>query len=454
MSARPHVATTAVLALAALLAFPGPAAAQAPEPGPAPADSLTRFLEELTDSTDLQFGSTSVAFDTLGLDTLEANALTLPSPIVSRRRFRTMWPIVGYHRATGFTAGLGLRTGSPALGVFDLRGSYATSAKLGRYAFAWRKTIWAPGPAVGYYRTMAPGRIGERTRLDLDLRYARENLAFMPEHADPDNGALGAFISGTGEQSIYESRGWSAGLTLWTGDWRFRGGVLAAHDKPLPVATRFSLFGKEEDVAENTAALDDEYVDPYGGIAFWRPDLEFGGTLDGTAGGGDRWRLHGVVVKALRLGSHFKWAMQVEGGAAAALAPRQRRFEIGGAVAVPTLLYGQGGTDHMLFGRGELTASTDVLKTLGLPHPAWLVLQPSLFVDAGSVWDAGRDVVFASPPSNSWVGAAGGGFTWKIGIPEPDVSMRMWMSWPVGPNSGEPRFNFSVGRMFPLLKQL
>jgi len=445
----------AALAVVVLVALAGSAAAQEPGPEPAPPDSLTRFLEQMTDSTDALFGS-SVEFDTLGLDTLVENALTLPNRPFRSASIKTWYPVIGFHRSTGATVGLGRRTGTPSLGVVDFRGSYATSAELGRYAFAWRRTIWAPGPVVGPYRTMSPGRIGDRTRLDLDLRYARENLAYMPEHADPDNGAIGAFLWGTGDQSIYESRGGSAGLTLWTGDWRFGAGLRKATDKDMPVATRFSLFGADEDVSPNTRAEGDDYTEPYGGIAYWRPDQEFGWTIDGRGGGGDRWRLRGVVAKALRFGAHFKWAMQVEAGATAARAPRQRRFEVGGARTVPTLPYGSGGTDHLLFGRGVLTASPDVLETLHLPHPRWLVLVPSVFIDGGSVWDdpSGRDVVFSTPPSRTWLGAAGGGLTWRIGIPEPDIEVTFWMAWPIGPNGGEPQFNISTGHAFALLGRL
>lgn len=449
-----RAATFAICVLVGL--SPGstrPAAAQAPTP--APADSFSRFLEELTDSTAARFGS-SADFDTLGLDSLAANALTDPPELPGPRSRASTWPIVGFHRALGATVGAGHRRGSPGFGVLDLRGSYATGAKLGRYAFAWRRTLWAPGPAVSPLRAMRPGRIGERTRLEFDLRYARENLAFMPEHADPDFGAFGALFTGSGAQSIHESRGGSAGLTLWSGDWRLAAGVRIARDKSLPVVTRFSLLGEEADVPENTAALSEKFSEPYGGGAFFRPDWELGAMLDARGGGGNRWRLRAAVGKAVRLGAHLKWTMQAEAGAAAARAPRQRRFELGGSLAVPTLDHGVGGGDHLLFGRGELVASPDVLKALGLPHPAWLVLQPSLFIDGGHVWDdsAGRDVVFSRPPAAGWRGAAGGGFSWRLGIPEPDVTMRLWMAWPIGPEAGTPRFNVSMGRAFDLLGRL
>jgi hypothetical protein len=453
--AGPGLAAGVGLALALVLGGP-PARAQAPAPMPAPADSLSRFLEGLHDSTDAWFGEPTVAFDTTGLDTLVAGALSRP-PLPMRRPGRaSTYPVLGFHRALGATVGAGHRRGSPSFGVLDLRGSYATKAKLGRYAFAWRRTLWSPGGPLPSFLALRPGRIGERTRLDFDARYARENLAFMPEHADPDYGAFGALLSGSGAQSIYEARGASAGLTLWTGDWRLGAGVRDAREKPLPVTTRFSLLGEEADVAANTQAEPDRFTEPYANVAFFRRDWELGGVVHARGGGGDRWRLRSALGKSLRLGKHLKLTTQVEAGAAAARAPRQRRFELGGALAIPSLPYGRGGTDHLLLGRSELVASPDVLAALGVPHPAWLVLQPSLFVDYGNAWDdaAGRDVVLSSPPGAGWRGAAGGGFAWKLGVPEPDVTMRLWMSWPLGPRSGVAQFNMSVGRTFELLGRL
>lgn len=451
-----------VLALFLAAGMAGVASAQAkgpapaPAAGPAPADSFARFLEDLNDSTDAFFGASSVEFDTTGLDTLTARALDRP-PVLPRARVRaSTFPVLGYHRALGATVGAGHRHGLGSAGTLDLRGSYATGARLGRYAFAWRRTLWSPGGPLPAYQAMRAGRIGERTRLDLDLRYARENLAFMPEHADPDFGATGALISGSGAQSIYEARGASGGLTLWTGDWRFGAGVRDAREKPLPVTTRFSLLGDEDSVEPNTAAAADRFTEPFAGVAFFRSDWELGGVLDARGGGGDRWRVRAALGKALRLGGHLKATTQLEAGAAAARAPRQRRFELGGARAVPTLAYGRGGTDHLLLGRTELLASPDVLDALGLPHPRWLVLQPSLFVDYGNAWDdpAGRDVLLSSPPGAGWRGSAGGGFAWRLGVPEPDVMMRLWMAWPIGPRAGVPSFNMSVGRAFDLVGRL
>jgi len=442
----------AIACALAVAASAAPAAAQTP--APAPVDSLFRLLRALSDSTDARFGAATVEFDTTGLDTLVANALTLPAT-PTPRRLRVLYPVIGYHRTSGPVVGAGYRVGSLPAGFLDLRGSYAASAKLGRYAFGYRKTLWAPAGPLPIFQAARPGLIGRRDRLDLELRYAREFMPFMPEHADADAGGFGALLWGSGAQSVYERRGFSGGFALWRGDWRARAGVTDAREKALPIATYFSFFGHESDVAPNTPADADAFTEPYGELAFLRRDWELAGvvTVEGT---GERRRLRGALGKAVRLGPNVKLSTQVEAGAAAAAAPRQRRFELGGALAVPSLGYGQGGTDHLLLTRVEMIGSPDVLKALHLPHPEWFILRPSVFLDYGNVWDdpACRDVVFSRPPAEDWRGAAGGGFAWRIGIPEPDVTMRMWMAWPLGPRAGAPQFNFTAGRGFELLGRL
>jgi hypothetical protein len=108
----------------------------------------------------------------------------------------------------------------------------------------------------------------------------------------------------------------------------------------------------------------------------------------------------------------------------------------------------------MLLGKLEFVEAHDLLRSIGLPHPDWLVLQPMLFVQGGALWDTGRDVAFARPPAQAWVGAAGAGLVYRIGIPEPDVIVRTYVAWPIGPNSGDATFRVSLGTTFDLLGRL
>lgn len=451
----------ALFLVLACLAATGPRAnAQGAPPAPRPAggDSLSSFLKGLADSTDATYGAQSVDFDTTGLDSIAAWALDRPEGAAVRRSRSSfsLFPVLRYHRAEGPVLGGGFIAGSPKAGVLEMRGSYGFDNKGGRYVFDYRRTLWRPGRRLTQAQNLLGGRIGFGTRLDMELRYARETVGFMPEHADPDLGAIGAFMSGTHAQSVYETRGFLGTLTLWAGDWRLRAGYHDGKDRTMPLETRWSLFGAEDRVPPNTAARDESYQEPFGGIAFRRTDWEFAATLDGRAGGSDRWRLRGVVGKAFRLGSTIKAVTQVEAGATAANAPRQRRFELGGAKLVPSLPYGVGGTDHLLAGKLELVGSQNIVRALGIQRPDWLILQPVVFADMAADWDdpGGRDVVFSKPPSQAWRGAAGLGLAMRVGFPEPDVFWRMRLAWPIGPDSGEIELNFTLGRSFDLVGPL
>ncbi len=446
----------ALAALFALAALEGPAHAQAPEP--APPDSLAEFFKGLADSTDASFGATSVAFDTTGLDSLIAHHGRGPG-VTGRTRgdLRTSWfPVLGFHRASGPVLGAGMVVSSAPFGVLTMRGSYGFDNKAGRYEFGYRRNLWHPGQRITRYENLSGGRIGEGTRLDVDLRYARETVAFMPEHADPDNGAVGSFMNGRVAQSVYEMRGFTGRLLFWTGDWAFHAGYRNAKDRMMPLVTRWSLFGAEDQVPINTLATDESYSEPLGGIAFRRIDWELGARLDARGGGSDRWRIRGVLGKAFRLGQSLKTHIQIEGGAAAANAPRQRRFEIGGAKLIPSLPYGVGGTDHLLGAKVEFTHAANVLQSIGLRKPDWLVLQPLFFAQAAAAWDdpGGRNVVFSKPPGEFWRGTAGFGMISRFGIPDPDVWWRIELGWPVGTQSGDLTLNFSLGRRFDLLGTL
>lgn len=418
---------------------------------PAAGDSLDLYLHQLADSTDDYFGAPTARFDTTGLDSLFA-AGGIPA---RRRGFQVHeYPVLRYHRAEGAVGGAGARLGPIGGGIFDASGSYGFSNKQGRYAAGWRRTLVLRNARRAEVDPFAPGRIGDGTRLDFFVRYARETLPFMPEHAAADYSSSGALLTGESRQSVFESRGVTTGLEAWAGDWRFRAGFHHAQDQPMFLATRWSLLGSKERVVENVAAARDEYSEAVGGIAFLRRDWDLAGVLDARDGGGDRWRLRAVLGKGFRVTSAFRLTLQAEGGAAAALAPRQRRFEIGGPRAVPTLPYDAQNGDHLLLGKAELMYGTGLLEALGIGHPKWLVLQPFAFFQSGAAWDAGRDVVFSQPPSEAFQQATGIGLALRVGVPDPDTFARIFVAVPVGERGGEARVRFAIRAPLDLIGRL
>ncbi len=444
----------ALLLACALLAVAlgGTARAQGAPP-PAGADSLSLFLKSLGDSTDATYGAQSVAFDTTGLDSLAAGALAHPPRIPRRRQGGSLTPLSRFHRAEGWVLGLRTRVGAPRPGWLGLSGAYGFGDHLGRYDFDYRRTLYASASAPGARRG-EPGTIDDGvTRLDLTLRYERSTAAVMPEHSLMALSSIAAWGGGRNRQNVYETRGGTAALTLWAGDFRVDAGVRRAVDDAMPRVTDWSLFGPRQGAPANALAAHDRYTEPIGSLAFARPDWQCAAVIDARGGGTDRWRLRGVLGKSLRVGRTIKAFAQVEGGAAAARAPLQRRFELGGTLALPSLPYGVGDTDHLVLGKLELVGSGDALRAVGVHPPDWLVLQPYAFAEAGAVWNdvGGRDVVFARVPKDAWRGSAGAGLAYRLGIPDPNALARLFVAWPVGQDAGTARFGLSLGTTFDLV---
>jgi len=439
------------LGLAILLVALSVSAARAQEAKP---DSLDLYLHDLADSTDQYFGGPTATFDTTGLDSLYQVARIHPLKL-NRGGSMSVFPIARYHRAEGAVLGAGAELTHFGGGTAKVSGSYGFAGKGGRYAAGWQRMLLRSGQTRPESR-YEPGSIGNGTRLDFFARYARETVAFMPEHAALDLGGASALVSGLNEQSVYEQRGVTTGLTLWTGDFRFQGGFRHALDQAMDVDTDFSFFGDHDEIPVNTLAVHDEYSEAFGGIGFSRPDWDFGGVLDARDGGGDRWRLRAALGKSLRVTRAFRASFQVEGGAAAAHAPRQRLFEIGGARAVPSMPYGDQFGDHLLLGKLELMYGKGLLETLSIGHPKWLVLQPFGFWNSGAAWHdpAQRDIVFSKPSENDFHHTAGFGLALRAGVPDPDTYFRFYLAFPLGQDSGGPLPRFTIRVPLDLLGKL
>jgi hypothetical protein len=450
------VAALCAAACALVLAAVAPgvriASAQNAEP-----DSVSDLFRQLADSTDASYGEASVAYDTTGLDSLSAYDFgDLPPPKEQRRRAGrlSISPILGYHRTEGVVLGAGATVGGLTAGVFHAEGSFGFENQGGRYAFRWRKPLFIGGDLSRYRRLAEPRLIERRRQLDLFLEYARTTEQFMPEHARPRAGSARAILFGRDQQSVYESRGFRGGLTWWAGDVRMIAGWEEQKERAMPLETRWSVFGDRDSVPDNLAATPDDYGAPFGGVAFMRTDWDLMARVDGRGGGEDRWRLRGAIGKGVNLGSSLKAYAQAEYGAVAFGAPAQRLFSVGGPRLLRTVRTGVTNADHLLGGKIDFVASMDLLRSIGLGGPDWLVLNPWVITEAAAIWDDDRSVVFSNPPSQAWRGAAGGGVVFRPGVPDPDVWLRFGYIARVGRGPGQSHFTISLDRAFDLLGKL
>jgi len=289
--------------------------------------------------------------------------------------------------------------------------------------------------------------------LRLEVEYDRQTAYFTPEHSQPAISNLNAFFLGTDRQSNYERRGIKASVRFRIPDWDMTLGYRNAKDQPMPKTTSFTLFGSDSSVPGVTLADPIEYDELFGRVRFARQDWGFAGLVEGKGLGDATWRLRSAVAKDFRLGRPIRGFVQVEGGAAEANAPIQRRFQQGGPVAIPTLGFGVGDTDHVLLGRLELVEGHNLLRLLKVPHPDFMDFNGGVFFHYGAVWDdpARRDILFSKPPGDAWRGAAGMMLVYRPGLPNPRTLWRIQMGWPVGPEGGVARLTLSVGSEFDLV---
>jgi hypothetical protein len=429
---RPRV-SLAVVMLSLLAGVP---AVALPAGTPPPDDPFAPLLRGLADSTDAFFGRTAVAFDTTGIDSLiRARAAGRPVGPEGKRISVRFLPRLGFHRATGRVVGAGARVGDDDRGWVELRGGYEFADREGRYRASVVRALYGQGP----------GR--DRGRLSLGGSYARETVLFASEHAETWESTFAALTTGRDRQGVFERRGaeaelrWDSATLLGTVGWR------AARDQPMPLRTRFSLWGADRDVPPVTPARRGAYREGYLELAWDRHgSLHLG--AEARYAQRHRWRAR--LAGAQRLGfAGFALNLQAEAGLAAHGGPTQDRFELGGPVAVPSLPLSAEAGNRLVLGKVELLHGLDLLRALRVPHPSFLVLHPGLFLQEGAAWD-GADGSWSPPPSGSRRGAAGISLVHLPGMPSPATFVRLQVAWPVERKGGAARFSLALGRWHDL----
>lgn len=445
-----------ILLSALLLSAPATGSATESEPsGPAERDSLLQFLRRMADTTDVFFGEATARFDTTGLDSIARAGGIDESDRGSRRRPGTLSlavtrPVARFNRAVGPVLGFGLAQRSYALGSLEAHGAYGFASKEARYAFLWKRMLWADGSS---FRDAERRRRWQRGRaLELEAGYWRETVAFAAEHGQTFAGSLTALFTGGDRQDLYERRGPSVELRLGSPTWSVGAGWRHAKDQAMRRETRFSLIGPDRRVASVTPAPPGDTNEWFGG-AWWERAASLAAVAATLhAWDDDSWRARALVAKGQRLGRDYLARLQVEAGSASAGIVPQRRFELGGPLAVPTLRNGDAAGNHLLLAKLELASGNPAFANLGLPLPDFLYLEPALFAQSGAAWTEPEDALIASPPDAAWRSCAGFALHYRPGMPTEDSTWRFQVAWPLGPGIGATRFSLAIGRGFDLIR--
>lgn len=454
MKARAKALALVGAMVATLAAAAGGRAQPAPAPAPAGADSLRLFLERMADTTGLYFGGAAAEFDTAGLDSVArmGGLAEAGGGARGRRggeiRLEVTKPVIRFNRAEGPVLGFGVAQRSYALGSLEAHGAYGFASEEARYAFLWKRMVWADRSG---FRDAERRRRWHRGRtLELEAGYRRETLPFAPEHGQALAGSVTALFTGGDRQDFYERRGPSLELRLAAPGWAVGAGWRHARDQAMRRETRFSLLGPDGRVAPVTPAAGAEYAEWFGGGRWERAASLFAAAGSVHAWEGGDWRARAALAKGQRMGRDWLARLQLEAGAAPAGVLPQRGFQLGGPLAVPALRHGDAGGDHLLLAKLELASGNPSLANLGLPLPDFLYLEPALFAQSGAAWSEPDGALVAAPPRAAWRSCAGLALHYRLGMPDEDSTWRFQVAWPLGPGSGETRFSLAVGRGFDL----
>lgn len=419
----------------------------------APADSaLGAYVRSLSDSTDSWFGSTAAPLDTTGLDSALVAGLAKPpgSPGHSgsgseRRKLSFGYgPALGFNRVDGAQLG---GTGSmsvPRAGQLSARAQYTTGTHdlLGEGAWtrSWGLERW-------------------KSRAVFKAAAGRWTEAFDRDHFDPFYATFNALAYGGDRHQYVRRDGFRASLRVG----RDRGSLTAQWrdqlESALPYTTDWVLFGGDPVLPYNTAAA-------LGRAREWSLHADAGvpgtrfrvnghyWTSDPRIGSDFRYRRYQLSSGGdISLGQHFALVPQFMFGRLRGDALPQEALFLGGVSSLRTLDRNQLAATGRAFARADLVLVDDLRDLLHLPLPAWLPLQSGAFVASGAAW--GRDPVSGAavatlrdaPHREEWLSEAGIGLSWRPGIPDPLMSLRLEYAWPIGPDDRDTHWTIAFQRL-------
>lgn len=421
------------LIVSATLAAAGGAAAQSP----APSDSLLEaYLSRMRDSTDTWFGMTAAPLDTAGLDTALASGLARGRDVRAETRARrarrvALSPAFGFNRVDGGVLGAEASVGSSRL-MGRLDGSLERALSAGQ----WR------GGASYTKRWSHPYESGAWT---LRAAAARRTDPFDRDYYNKSFTEMSAFLGG-GDRHTYLTRtGVSASLERSDAAWSLTAGIRDHAEHARTTSTEWTLFGGAPELIANAPAREGRVREARfsGSLALPRLPwtIEAQHWTSGRALASDftyrrtRVAVAGDVglIDRIALVPQFEWA-RLRGEAL----PQQALY-LGGIHNLRTYERNERVGSGRAVLRTDLMYVGDLLTRLRVPHPAWMPLSLGVFGNMGAVWGMDRSTGLAAPTSLDWPEAgdwkseAGISVLWRLGVPDPDASLRADYAFPVGP---------------------
>jgi hypothetical protein len=422
----------------------------------APADSaLDAHVRALSDSTDAWFGLTAMPVDTAGLDSaLAAGLARTPAArrgagAGARRLGFDGFPAPGFNRADGGQLGAGVGLGVPVAGRLSGRLQWTTGTHDLLGEGAWART-W-PVRAL-------------RSRLAARLAAGRWSEPADRDHFDPVFSTVSAMLWGGDRHHYLRRDGFRGSLRL--GNERAWGG-LAWRDQlesSLPFTTRWTLFGGEPELLVNDPAAFGRARElgftgelPVPGTRFRVQAAHW--TSDPRLGSDFLYRRTSLTVGGdISLGRHLAFVPQAAYGRLRGEALPQDAFHLGGTPNLRSLERNAVTASGRAFVRGDFVLVDDLGTLLGLPLPAWMPLQASVYAAAGSGWgiDPSKARAVATqrdwPRRSEWLSEAGVTIAWRAGIPEPLSALRFEYAVPIGADPRTARFTFAYQQPLSLFR--
>ena len=350
-------------------------------------------------------------------------------------------PLAGLHfnRVEGFATSVQLKVDRPGL----RQPSWTTRAS---YGMAWKRATVESALAIPLLTRRPRDELGRYraapwTSLALEAEGGRTTRWFAGDSRFERD--LESVFSGEDPSSYFEQRWWETrlrarpvpGLALTAG-------VGGADDRPLAVATRWSLFGDEADVPNNIRAAAVARRSVSTSLEWKTHASTVGAELDwhrvtsgatGTGNGSVTWfrQLKGYAQATRHDHLHNEWVVRGEWTSVDHQAPVQWKTWLGGWGSLRGYEAGELVGDRGGWVSLDTRWNVDLFKTLRVPLLKKFGLQPVTFVEAGRTWNAdGPDAPWTEP---GWRADAGFGFSRVLGVGErgPE-SLRLYMARPVG----------------------